>query len=41
VASLTEDKRVALRDRLRAGMPVQADGSIELIARAWGVKAAR
>lgn len=36
--SLSEDKRAALRDRIRAGLPVEADGSISLIARAWAVR---
>ncbi|HYI16936.1 MAG TPA: class I SAM-dependent methyltransferase [Thermomicrobiales bacterium] len=33
--SLTDDHRAALRERLRASLPVAADGSISLIARAW------
>jgi SAM-dependent methyltransferase len=36
--SLDEARRVALRDRIRAALPVQADGSIRLIARAWAVR---
>jgi SAM-dependent methyltransferase len=35
VASLDEDRQVALRERLRARLPVDADGSITLNARAW------
>jgi SAM-dependent methyltransferase len=37
--SLTEERRAALRERIRAGLPVRHDGSIHLIARAWAVKA--
>jgi SAM-dependent methyltransferase len=36
--SLSEDARAALRERLRASLPAQADGSIHLIARAWAVR---
>jgi SAM-dependent methyltransferase len=36
--SLPEDRRAALRDRLRATLPVAADGSIDLTARAWAVQ---
>jgi SAM-dependent methyltransferase len=36
--SLSEDRRAALRERLRASLPVASDGSIELLARAWAVK---
>lgn len=36
--SLGEDARAALRERLRASLPAQADGSIHLIARAWTVR---
>ena len=41
VLSLDEPRRAALRDGLRASLPVAADGSIELIARAWAVRAVR
>jgi SAM-dependent methyltransferase len=37
-AALPEERRVALRDRLRATLPVAADGSIPLSARAWAVR---
>jgi SAM-dependent methyltransferase len=37
--SLDETARAKLRDRLRARIPAQADGSIALIARAWAVRA--
>ena len=36
--SLSEEKRSALRERIKARLPFQADGSIPLIARAWAVK---
>lgn len=38
LASLTEDARVRLRERLRATLPTAADGSIPLVARAWAVR---
>ena len=33
--SLSEEKRAQLRERIRAGLPFAADGSVPLIARAW------
>ena len=36
--SLGEQSRSALRDRIRAGLPVAPDGSISLVARAWAVR---
>jgi len=36
--SLDEEKRAALRERVRSKLPVRPDGSIHLIARAWAVK---
>ncbi len=36
--SLTEERRGALRDRIRAKLPIASDGSIDLIARAWAVR---
>lgn len=36
--SLDDARRSALRERLRGVLPVQADGSIGLIARAWAVR---
>ncbi|MDF2764995.1 MAG: methyltransferase [Rhodospirillales bacterium] len=36
--SLSEEGRAALRERLRASLPTEADGSIRLIARAWAVR---
>jgi SAM-dependent methyltransferase len=35
--SLDEARRTALRERIRAKLPVASDGSIDLIARAWAV----
>jgi trans-aconitate methyltransferase len=35
--SLDEEHRHAVRDRLHAQLPVAADGSIRLVARAWAV----
>ena len=36
--SLEEPARARLRDRIRERMPLQADGSISLVARAWAVR---
>jgi SAM-dependent methyltransferase len=36
--SLDEERRGALRDRIRASLPFSGDGSIPLIARAWTVR---
>ncbi len=36
--SLSEERRMALRDRLRKTLPSRPDGSIHLIARAWAVR---
>jgi hypothetical protein len=38
VASLDEERRGRLRDRLRATLPFERDGSIRLVARAWAVR---
>jgi SAM-dependent methyltransferase len=38
VATLSSDRQEALRERLRASLPVDSDGSIRLIARAWAVR---
>jgi ubiquinone/menaquinone biosynthesis C-methylase UbiE len=38
VRSLSEAKRTELRERIRAGLPIAADGSIPMIARAWAAK---
>jgi len=39
--SLDENDRTALREKIRAALPVAADGSIDLIARAWAVRGVR
>lgn len=39
--SRSEEQRRALRDLLEARLPVQADGTIRLTARAWAVKGTR
>jgi SAM-dependent methyltransferase len=36
--ALGEPQRLALRDRLRATLPTSPDGTIRLMARAWGVR---
>ncbi len=36
--SLSEERRGALRDRIRAKLPISQDGSIDLIARTWAVR---
>lgn len=36
--SLSEERRGALRERIRSRLPVAGDGSIDLIARAWAVR---
>jgi len=39
--SLSEERRLALRERIRAGLPFASDGSIPLVARAWAVRGVR
>jgi SAM-dependent methyltransferase len=39
--SLSEERRGALRERLRASVPFALDGSIPLVARAWAVRGVR
>ena len=39
--ALDEERRGALRERIRAGLPIGPDGSIHLIARAWAVRGVR
>jgi hypothetical protein len=39
--SLSEEKRVALREYVRKKLPIAPDGSIHLIVRAWAVLGAR
>jgi SAM-dependent methyltransferase len=36
--ALTHERRAALREHIRARLPIAADGSIHLIARAWAVR---
>jgi len=36
--SLSEDDRAALREGIKASLPIRNDGSIHLIARAWAIK---
>jgi hypothetical protein len=38
-AALSDDRRVALREHLRSALPLAADGTISLTARAWAVLA--
>lgn len=35
--SLSEERRAALREKIRSGLPIAKDGSIHIIARAWAV----
>ncbi len=39
--SLHEERRAALRERIRSGLAINRDGSIDLIARAWAVRGMR
>ncbi|HZS34846.1 MAG TPA: class I SAM-dependent methyltransferase [Methylomirabilota bacterium] len=39
--SLSEPRRAALRERVRAALPARPDGSIALVARAWAVRGRR
>src|SRR5579884_1161956 len=39
--SLDEERRARLRERIRAALPFQADGSIHLLARAWAARGTR
>jgi hypothetical protein len=41
IMTLSDDQRVALRERIRAGLPFALDGSIPLAARAWAVRGLR
>lgn len=36
--SLSEERRGALRDRIRSKLPIASDGSIDLVARAWAIR---
>jgi hypothetical protein len=33
-----KERRVALRERIRADLPISGDGSIQLTARAWAAR---
>jgi hypothetical protein len=39
--SLNEEARTTLRERIRSRLPIAADGSIPLIARAWVARGTR
>jgi len=39
--TLVEEHRAALREQLRAALPIAADGTIRLVARAFGVRGVR
>jgi SAM-dependent methyltransferase len=39
--SLSDERRATLRERVRGALPTSADGSINLIARAWAVRGTR
>ena len=39
--SLSEERRAALREKIHGGLPIAADGSISLAARAWAVRGVR
>ena len=39
--ALSAERRAALRERIRAGLPFASDGSIPLVARAWAVRGVR
>ncbi len=39
--SLSDERRAALRERIRSGLPFALDGSIPLVARAWAVQGFR
>lgn len=41
VMSLPDERRAALREHLRAVLPIEVNGSIRLIARAWAVRGVR
>jgi SAM-dependent methyltransferase len=41
IMSLSEERRIALREYLRSTLPIASDGSIHLIARAWAARAVR
>jgi hypothetical protein len=39
--SLSEEKRAALKERIRLNLSVSFNGSIRLIARAWAIRGLR
>ncbi len=39
--SLSQDRRVGLRERIRSRLPIAPDGSLHLTARAWAVRGSR
>jgi hypothetical protein len=39
--SLSQERRAALRERIRASLPTNAQGEHHLIARAWAVRGVR
>jgi SAM-dependent methyltransferase len=39
--SLSEERRAALRERIKADLPIASDGSIALVARVWAVRGNR
>ena len=41
VVSLPEEQRVILREHIKLTLPIAADGSIHLIARAWAIRGVR
>jgi hypothetical protein len=41
VTSLSQERRAALGERIRATLPTNAEGEHHLIARAWGVRGVR
>ena len=41
IMSISEERRIALREYLRRRLPISSDGSIHLIARAWAVRGLR
>jgi SAM-dependent methyltransferase len=41
VMALSEEQRVALREKIRLTLPIASDGSVHLVARAWAVRGVR
>jgi hypothetical protein len=39
--SLSEERRVTLREHIKLTVPVASDGSIHLVARAWAIRGVR